>query len=659
MRKTSLCFSIFTAALLSAALADASVSYDLKARPLAKETRAQLEFLGYRIDDGRAVLIDPSGSAVSEERLAQYQQPFSGKDRSVRDDIRMSIISLGLRFDEAGDRVIHPYTQAPLSKLEVEYLLAYAAAEARPLVLERMLDLLSGQDPSKPLPRSVREQLSTLKNAEAGLIPETLMKLLASRDISGKEALRGVDQAYSEAMRVWDNTRSMEDLQAAAIPADMGRLSFATPVNVQGWDRRRTPSALINDAERRLSTLLQARIHDQLMSNPVGKEIWNHFLGKNGKTSLPQFVLVDLDDHVMACYNPAADAIMVNIRSMRKSAQDAAPSAKELLAHPDAILSFVKRYDAELSHELTHAWQAHRSPLIQEQSRGNTPMGNYLEHEHEAFLNHARYLHAQLLLDPVAAQDKARFDDYLQFLAGLDSYRDGITRRYLATWPIDAFSMQTALSIQKIRAEAAQRRISEDPRQGLRLKGLALGMSAMQKDLEEHEKRMAAFASEEYPRMKAEALSAMRKLVLMRGQKNQWGQALRAQRTVIALASQASEEEKKKAAAEQDLLIEKAQAWFLSSKPQAPFEDWMAAIGALETHYSAEGIPLPQPLMDARRSLQEQIARWYLEQARKETDPSLRGKALNSARFWASSAKDASLTQEIDQERAAQPPAAK
>ncbi|MFA6028304.1 MAG: hypothetical protein WC969_00485 [Elusimicrobiota bacterium] len=651
--------------LLGAALASslsvptlAGAPYDCKASPFEGETAAQLDFLGYRCADGG--LLDADGKAVSAEKAADFARPFSAKATPVGEGLATSVLSMGLRLDDAGDRVLNPYTLAPLSNLEVEYLLRYAVLEARPLVLENMLRLLSPQKPGAAVPRDVRRQLSTLSKVEQGMVSEKLERMLKDDSLNAGALARGVEQSYADAVRFWDAARPLSDLKAAALPPDPKRPSFAAPIVLRGWDRSRTPPALLTKDESSLSGLLQASIAKRLSANPVSRELLSHFPKAKGKPVLPPILLLDAGDPRMAaCYNPAADAVVVNLGafSARKPLPAGMSMPQYLRAHPEEVAEFVRLHAAELDHELTHAWQSHRASLTHEQYRGNAPLVNAIEQEHEAFLHHALFLHAEFLKDPAGAQANPRFADYLALLAGFDEYRDDITRRYLRSWPANAATLKTALELQKIREDAARRRLAAEPkeseRQTLKLQGLALGTKSLENALAEHEARMKDFAAKEYPRVRTEALAGLRSFALALEKKAQWDQALAALRVARALAPRLSAEEGRKAEEESKALADRTLAWLAKSAPKPPFDPRLKTLSALESQYLETRAPVPAAFAEQKAKVYRLAAREQLERAKGEKDRSARDKALSLALSWARAVKDSALCEEIERLRGA------
>jgi hypothetical protein len=629
---------------------DSCAPYDLKARPLEAAVRTQLEFLGYVLDDRRGQVLGADAKPLSADRIEDYLQPFDGKT-PLPDEFRSRLLSLGFRIDDSG-LVLNPYTSKPVSNLELEYIVRFAVMEGRHAALERLHGLLSTQDPDKPLPREVDAQAHVLADFAGEGIPASFRKLLAGGK-SADQARRSVEKLLAESTLFWDGTRSLADLRAAAAPV---KGVPSTPLAVRGWSSLKSPPVLLSPEEKRLSRALGKAVADRLSRNPAGREI----LARLGN-KLPPFLLQKLEGNIAAGYISQNRSILVNFRSLcsevpgAPSGDIASEAVRFLLSRPEALSRFAGEHDAELAHELTHYWQDLRSGLFREQLRGNAPQASFIEDEQEAFLAHARYLHAQMLSDPTSAQADPRFPDYLQLLGGFEGYLDDVARRYLRNWPAEAATFQTALSLQKGREAMARRLMADDPRrkevQELRLKGLALGTAEMERAQAEIRTRLERFKKDEYPRMRSEAFDAFSRAAEIQASQDDWNLALRDRMIAAGLAG---DKGGRKAQEALDKTAEQALARLSRDLPP-PYDRWIQAAGALESYYSSKGMAAPPSIKDAKTNLFRKEARIHLEAARCAKDPAARDKELAAARFWAGSAHDEDLLMEIDRLRLEKP----
>jgi hypothetical protein len=353
---------------------------------------------------------------------------------------------------EADGRVLDPTTLGALSSDEFSSALTRLGLGAQQSALERLRLLLAKDDPT-PADRAAIAALrgslpdDVAKAVDAGAAAADL-RALADRDLSRIAAY--FDAARSPQQRVLD----------------------AAPVAL-GAPGPRTPLPYFDPAERALGDSLRAAAVRTLGRDPVGREVLARLNGPDGKPVLPPIVVENSPDGAAADYNYARRALVVDVETLRASIVGGAPapqraalraklsSRSDLISyadsHPDSLAAFAAQNDALLAHELTHAWQDRRDPVMQEMARGALPPALIIDDEVEAWTVKNLYVASRLKNDPRASLDPNELADFASMAAGRAAWQFELQQRYQAAAP-DAMNLGTVADMQALRVARTRAR---------------------------------------------------------------------------------------------------------------------------------------------------------------------------------------------------------
>jgi hypothetical protein len=372
---------------------------------------------------------------------AQAAAPADWRRAQLSDAQRGALTDCGFRLQDDG-RVLGPSTAAPLSDEEFSAALAKLGYAAQEAALER-LSLLAA---SGNLSADQRAQLDALK----GSLPDDAAKALAA-GAPASELRRIAEGDLQTIANYFDASRTPQ-----------GRASDAAPVRL-GDSGPRVPLPYFNPAEKTLGDGLRAAAAKTLSGDPVGRTVLARLNGSNGKPALPPIVVEDAPDGAVAEYNYRRRALVVDAETLRASVVGAAPApqraelrsslaTRDALiayagAHPALLSAFAAQNDALLAHELTHAWQDRRDPVMQEMSRGALPAGLIVDDEIEAWTVKNLYIASRLKNAPRAPVDPNELADFQAMTAQYVRWRDALAARYAASVP-GALSLDDAAALQ-------------------------------------------------------------------------------------------------------------------------------------------------------------------------------------------------------------------
>jgi hypothetical protein len=365
--------------------------------------------------------------------------------------MRAALRGAGYGLEEDG-RVLDPKSRAPLTADELKAALDRIDLSTQQLSLER-LRLLLAHD---PLTDSDRAAASAL---EGNLPPD------ASRALESKAAL-----ADLRALTDGDLTRIAAYFDGSRTPAE--RAENASPV-LEGDPGPRAALPYFEPSEARLGGALRAAASAQLSKDPVGRAILARLDGPDGKPDLPPIVVESLPGGEAAEYDYRRRALVVDRDALAAAAVGGVPaprrgalekslaSSAALIdyanAHPRAVAAFAAQNDVLLAHELTHAWQDRRDPVMQEMARGTLPAAVVIDYEEEAWLTKNQYLASKLALAPASVADDAELADYRKMSADPKGWLSDLRAEYAGA-ASNAMDMSTARAVQEHRLELARAR---------------------------------------------------------------------------------------------------------------------------------------------------------------------------------------------------------
>ncbi|MCX5797135.1 MAG: hypothetical protein NTY77_16715 [Elusimicrobia bacterium] len=504
-----LCLALLAAWPVVSARSAAAPS-ETGASPLTEDERKSFSLLGLSVDK------------LAAPDLARYRAPFDFHKESLNDEEKDGLLYAGNRFDEDTGHILSLQSKQPLTVLDIEVSRRNTLLGQKDAILAKLSLLLSQQEPGKPLSPQAQTQVKALVDAYPGALPPSLVKTLTTPGLSASSLHADAAQAYEASTRFFDGQNTLKDWVGNALPVK------AEPTSAYA------AKVYFDDTEKRLGQTLRASVADELMKNPVGRELLDHFRDRKGELDLPHFLILRIDPKAMAVYSSSNKSVVFNQRIIEDALMDGVPAkdqpklrreladskkfAAYLLAHPEAFQKAVAANGTTFLHELTHAWQDRREGLMGEGDRGNVPGVNAIENEHEAFLMEVRWLHARLLADPKSAAKDEMLDSYRQFLANPDLWRNDITQRYLANWPQSSADFPTALQLQEQRVGVARKFMGEGLHQRLvqaiKLLGYQRGTEEMKKSESAARKRVAEFDKTVYPQMRQEGMRGLAELFL-------------------------------------------------------------------------------------------------------------------------------------------------
>jgi hypothetical protein len=356
----------------------------------------------------------------------------------------------GYGLQEDG-RVLDPKSRLPLTAAELDAALNRIDLSTQRLSLERLTLLLAHE----PLADSDRAAAAALK----GNLPKDVAMALDSKaTVSDLRALADGDL-----------TRIAAFFDAARTPAE--RAEAALPVTA-GAPGPRAPLPYFDASERRLGDALRAAASARIAKDPFGRTVLARLSGADGKPDIPPIVVENLSGGA-AEYDYQRRALVVDQDALAASVADGVPSKDRgalektlssrrtlidyLNAHPDAAAAFAAQNDVLLVHELTHAWQDRRDPVMQEMSRGELPAAVVIDYEEEAWLTKNRYLESKLKREPASVADDVELSDYRKMMADPGNWLRDLRANY-AVSASNAMDMETVRAIQERRLELARAR---------------------------------------------------------------------------------------------------------------------------------------------------------------------------------------------------------
>lgn len=395
-----------------------------------------------------AALLVPAASARADGAPADWRRA------GLSDAQRGALTDSGFRLADDG-RVLDPQAGAPLSDDALQAALAKLGYGAEQSALER-LSLLAAKG---TLTDADRAQLDALK----GSLPDDAAKAVAD----------GAPAADLRRLAEGDLAQIASYFDAARTPQQ--RVSDAAPV-VLGAPGPRVPLPYFTPAEKTLGDGLRAAASRALGGDPVGRTVLSRLNGPNGKPALPPIVVEDAPDGAAADYNYRRRALVVDAGALRDSIVGAVPAPRRgdlraslqsrdaLLAyanaHPDALSAFASSNDALLAHELTHAWQDRRDPVMQEMSRGALPPALIIDDEVEAWTVKNLYIASRLKHDPSAAIDPNELADFEAMAAGRADWQTRLQTRYAGVAP-NAMDLAAMADLQAARVVRARARTAD------------------------------------------------------------------------------------------------------------------------------------------------------------------------------------------------------
>ncbi|HXT00985.1 MAG TPA: hypothetical protein VN915_09945 [Elusimicrobiota bacterium] len=394
-------------------------------------------------------------------------------------------------------RVLDPKSHQPLTGAQLNDALQRIDLTARRLALER-LRLVLAHDPMTDADRAAAAALK--EN-----LPDDVAKALdADAGLAGLREL--TDRDLTAVAAYFDGTRTAAE-----------RAEAATPV-VAGPPGPRAPLPYFDASEQRLGDALRGAAARRLGTDPVGREILARLNGPDGRPDLPPVVVEPLSGGDAARYDYRRRALVLSPDALISAATGLAPSKDRgalekslasrpaliayLNAHPSAVAAAAAQNDVLLAHELTHAWQDRRDPVMQEMSRGTLPAAVVIDFEEEAWLTKNRYLGSKLVHDPASVSDDAELDDYRNMTAAPTLWLLRLRDNYAAA-ASNAMDLSETAEIQNHRLEMARARAvtSSAEQQAKALDLAALGRA---------DKELAAASEDEHQRVGALHVAAVR-----------------------------------------------------------------------------------------------------------------------------------------------------
>jgi hypothetical protein len=217
--------------------------------------------------------------------------------------------------------------------------------------------------------------------------------------------------------------------------------------------------------EQALGDGLRASAAARIGADPYGRTVLARLDGTNGKPDLPPIVVEDLAADA-ARYDYKRRALVVDRQTLTDAAVAATPAAGQaalrkqlasraaladyLNAHPDAVDRFTAANDVLLVHELTHAWQDRRDPVLQEMARDSLPPAVVIDYELEAWTVKNLYIHSMLKHDPSAKIDDFELKDYQRMMDRYEPWAAQLKRAY-ADAQFNALDLRTVAELQRRR----------------------------------------------------------------------------------------------------------------------------------------------------------------------------------------------------------------
>ncbi len=381
--------------------------------------------------------------AAAPLRAASPAAPLADwRQAQLPDPIQGALRGAGYGLEDDG-KVLDPKTHDPITADQLSDALTKINLATEQLSLEQLRLLLAKGAPSP-------DDAAALK----GNLPDEVAKALdAKASVADLRAI--TDKNLAQIASYFDGARTAAE-----------RAENASPVRA-GAPGPRVPLPYFSESEKRLGDGMRAAAAAQLNKDPFGKNVVLARLdGPNGKPSLPPIVVETLEGSP-AEYDYRRRALIVDSQSLADSItagvapKDRGPleasfnrSRQALLdyanAHPEALAAFAASNDVLLAHELTHAWQDRRDPVMQEMSRGTLPPAVVIDYEEEAWITKNLYLQSKLKNEPASVADDAELADYRKMEADPAGWLRDLRTTYAGA-ASNAFDLATARSIQEQR----------------------------------------------------------------------------------------------------------------------------------------------------------------------------------------------------------------
>lgn len=353
----------------------------------------------------------------------------------------------GYRLQDDG-QVLDPLTHLPLTADQLAAALTQMNLNTQRLALERLNVLLSKNPPDVAGAKALRDS-----------VPDEVARALDAN--KGAAALRALsDQSLEKIAAYFDAARTPEERRLAAQPV------------LAGAPGPRVPLPYFTPAEKALGDALRGASNRALAADPYGRKILGRLNGKDGKPDLPPIVVED-PSGAAAEYDYRRGALIVDRQALLSAAADGVPAKDRaalartlssrtalidyLNAHPEVLKTFAERNDVVLAHELTHAWQERRDPVLREMARGTLPQAVLLDYELEAWTTKNLYIDSRLKHAPGAAIDPFELQDYQRMAADRAAWARRLRANYEGS-AINALDLESTTQIQGRRLEAARRR---------------------------------------------------------------------------------------------------------------------------------------------------------------------------------------------------------
>jgi hypothetical protein len=398
-----------------------------------------------------SLLAAPYARALDAAPAAAVSPAADWRQAGLQDPMKDALRGAGYGLQDDG-RVLDPKTRKPLTGAELTEALKRIDLSARRLALERLSLVLARE----PMTDADRAAAAALKEN----LPDDVAKALDSN--VGLADLRALtDRDLRGIASYFDGART---------PAE--RAEAAAPVRA-GAPGPRTPLPYFEPSERRLGDALRAAAAERLAKDPVGREILARLDGARGEPDLPPIVVETLSGGDVARYDYRRRALVLSSDALIAAAADGVPAKERgtlektlasrpaliayLNAHPKAVAAAAAEYDVLFAHELTHAWQDRRDPVMQEMSRGTLPAAVVIDYEQEAWLIKNQYLRSKLSRDPGSVADDAELADYRKMSNDPSGWLRDLRDNYSAA-ASNAMELSEARAIQAHRLEMARAR---------------------------------------------------------------------------------------------------------------------------------------------------------------------------------------------------------
>ena len=366
----------------------------------------------------------------------------------IDERVQAGLTTMGWRFELDG-RALDPKTKLPADKASLEKAARDLRQDARRAALERANLLIN-----KPKADWTLADYSALQTLESELPPGFYAALKDPNSDPNK--LRAMAKAeLSTIAAYFDGGRSLADRQAAAQPVSAG-----TP-------GPRVDLPYFTAKEKAVGDKLRAAATAHIAKDPFGKTVLARLNGKDGKPDLPPIVIEDQGAGVIAQYDFRRGAIVLDREltiaammddippSRRAAVRDSLKTREDLLnyleTHPEAVAAIARNSDVVLVHELTHAWQDRRDPVLREMARGNIPALQLLEYEQEGYAAKNLYIHSKLKHDPASVKFDQEFFDYQLMIHGAGGWRDALHSNLAQASPSRAIGARDAAAIMEAR----------------------------------------------------------------------------------------------------------------------------------------------------------------------------------------------------------------